>query len=79
MTQQLIYLCYRTDNWHSTNSRELVYVGNDLEDCIAQIDAHRGGLSDNDKYQLREIKQTQGHNGDSEWHFEEVLTNAFCD
>lgn len=79
MKQQEIILCYETDKHHSISSRALVYVGEDLEDCIAQIDKHRGGLSDEDKEQLRDMLQTQGHEGDTEWYFDKVLTNAFCD
>ena len=35
-------MVYRTDAWHSCNSRELVYIGENLDDTIAQLVAYRG-------------------------------------
>lgn len=37
MEQPRIYLCYETDKWHTHASKVLVYLGEDLEDCIAQL------------------------------------------
>lgn len=35
-----VYLVFRTDVWHSYASRELIYIGDDLDSTIAQIEAH---------------------------------------
>jgi hypothetical protein len=37
MEIKIVYLVYRTDSWHSLNSRELVYIGEDMEVIIAQL------------------------------------------
>lgn len=76
MKQKQIYLCYETDCWHSNSSRVLRYVGEDKEDCIAQLQAHRG-MTNEQAEQVREMDQSQcdGY----EWLFEKVLINAFCD
>lgn len=78
MSTQKIFLAYRTDSWHSFNSRELVYVGEDLENIIAQLIAYRG-MTEEDARQIRNIQQTQGNSRDYEWDIEEQRINAFAD
>jgi hypothetical protein len=50
-------------------SRELVYIGEDMEDIIAQLIAHRGMAEDETKA-IRCILQTQCNNRGYEWEFE---------
>jgi hypothetical protein len=57
MTQETIYLCYETDKWISRESKELAYIGTDLEDCIAQM-AREFELNERNKEQLRTNGQT---------------------
>ena len=78
MSTQWIYLVYRTDAWHSYNSRELVYIGENLDDIIAQLMAHRE-MTENDAEEIRERLQTQCNNRDYEWIVEEQRVNAFTD
>jgi len=73
-----IYLVYRTDAWHSCNSRELVYIGENLDDIIAQLISYRG-MDENDAEEIREHMQTQCNNRDYEWEVEEQRINAFAD
>lgn len=78
MEQKPIYLCYETDAWCSNSSRVLRYIGEDKEDCIAQLKAYRQ-MTDEQARQVRETDQSQCNDLDYEWLFEKVLTNAFCD
>lgn len=57
-----IYLVYRTDAWHSCNSRELVYIGENLDDIIAQLIAYRGM---NEDY-AKEIRSSCKHSATTE-------------
>lgn len=77
MERKIIYLVYRTDPWHSLNSRELVYIGEDMEVIIAQLKAYRG-MTENDANEIRSILQTQCNNRDYEWEFEAQQINAFA-
>lgn len=76
MNTQWIYLVYRTDDWHSCNSRELVYIGEDFVDVCAQLVAYRG-MTEEDARQLTKYRQTQCSNRDYEWEVEEQRINAF--
>lgn len=78
MSTQWIYLVYRTDAWHSTSSKELVYIGENLDDIIAQLISYRG-MDENDAEEIREHMQTQCNNRDYEWEVEEQRINAFTD
>ena len=55
MEIHVIYLVYRTDEWHSLASRELVYIGEDMEDIIAQLMVHRG-MTEEDAKEIRCIQ-----------------------
>ena len=78
METRLIYLVYRTDEWHSLASRELVYIGEDMEDIIAQLIAYRG-MTEDDANEIRSTHQTQCNNRDYEWEFETQRLNTFTD
>ena len=52
METKVIYLVYRTDEWHSLASREFVYIGEDMEDTIAQLTVHRG-MTEEDAKEIR--------------------------
>ena len=78
MEIKIVYLVYRTDPWHSLNSRELVYIGEDMEVIIAQLKTHRG-ITKEDANEVRSILQTQCNNRDYEWKFEAQQLNAFAD
>ena len=53
MTQETIYLCYETDGLLSYENRQLAYIGTDLEDCIAQLEAANFEFDEKDKEKLR--------------------------
>lgn len=75
MTQETIYLCYEADKWISRESKELAYIGTDLEDCIAQI-AREFELNERNKEQLRTNGQTISEDGYG-YIIEEERTNCF--
>lgn len=78
METKSVYLVYRTDPWHSFNSRELVYIGENMEDILAQLIAYRG-MSRDDAKEIMQQMQTQCNNRDYEWEVDEQRINAFAD
>ena len=52
METRLIYLVYQTDEWHSLASRLYIYIGEDMEDIIAQLIAYRG-MTEDDANEIR--------------------------
>ncbi|MDY3936748.1 MAG: hypothetical protein SOZ07_08905 [Prevotella sp.] len=78
METKWIFLVYRTDEWHSISSKELVYIGEDLEDIIFKLIA-RKEITTEDAEQIRNIRQTQCSGRDYEWEFEKQRINAFTD
>lgn len=75
MTQETIYLCYETDKWFNRESKELAYIGTNLEDCIAQL-AEKFELTEKNKEQLRTNYQTISQQGYG-YIIEEERTNCF--
>ena len=75
MTQETIYLCYEADKWISRESKQLAYIGTDLEDCITQL-AEKFELTEENKEQLRTNGQTISEEGYG-YIIEEELTNCF--
>ena len=76
--QETIYMFYRCDQWLSKNSRELVYIGTDLEGGVAQIQTY-SGCTDEQAKQIKEMMQSQCTGADYEWLVQEARTNAFVD
>lgn len=58
MKQETIYLCYETDGYLTYKSRDLVYIGTDLEDCIAKLEAIHFEFDEKNKEDLRKIHKT---------------------
>ena len=72
-----VYLVFITDKWHSTENRELLYVGDDLDSTIAQIEEYTECTKEQAK-QLREYGQSQcNEDVDCEFEIEEVEVNTF--
>lgn len=73
------YLVYETDAWHSCSSRDVIGVCTTLRNCMKVIRKHikvneREKLSDDDKWNLENIKQTQGR--ETNYFIEEVDKNV---
>lgn len=73
-----IYFFYITDVWHSTASKELVYISDSLENGIAQCKAYRD-MTEEQAEQIREMQQSQCNNSDYEWIVETHKINTFVD
>ena len=75
----MIYLVYKTDNFHSYNSRDIIGVAttlNNVKKIIkAQVKKEGEKLDKDQKFNLENIKQTQGYSGEGEFQFEEIETN----
>lgn len=78
MARKTIILVYQTDAWHSTYSRTLVYIGEDMEGIIELLIANRGMTADDAQW-VRQQGQTQCNNRDWEWEFEQRYLNTFTD
>lgn len=76
MEQPTIYLCYETDKWHTNASKVLVYLGENLEDCIAQL-RQEFDLLPRDCDFLRNEMHTVGLERDRELLIEEERLNCF--
>ena len=73
------YLVYSTDAWHSYASRDIIGVCTTFANCMKVIraDIKRNDyekLSDDDKWNLENIKQTQGR--EYNYFIEEVEKNV---
>lgn len=71
-----VFIAYKTDVWHTHDSRELICTASSLErsiELLQQFCKNIGEeLSEDDLYLLRTIKQTQNHDGGGEFLIEEV-------
>jgi hypothetical protein len=74
------YLIYKTDVWHSHKSKELIGIATTQVHLIRlirqQCKKENVKLTDEDKYQLSIIKQTQGYSGTGEFLIEEIDINT---
>ena len=72
-----VYLVFRTDKWHSHASRELLYIGDNLDCTIAQIEEYTECTKEQAK-QLRDFGQSQcNERVDHEFDLVEVEINTF--
>lgn len=75
----MIYLVYKTDVWHSYASRDIIGVCTTLAhayDAIRQQARKEGEkLTEEDIFNLVNIKQTQGYTGDGEFQIEGIEKN----
>lgn len=76
--EQMI-LVYKTDNWHTYDSRDLIGVAKEkskaLDICEQHAKKEGETFTDDDIYNLNNLKQTQGYNGEGEFAYEEVETD----
>ena len=72
-----IYLVWQTDQWLSNNSKVLAYIGEDYEDCVAQV-ASECHLNSDDEEELLVNAQVRRPNKDG-FFIEEQRLNHFHD
>jgi hypothetical protein len=74
-----MYLIYKTDTWHSYASRDLIGVATRqsiaIKICKEQAKKEGCKIDKEQLFNLNNIKQTQGYEGEGEFHYEEVETN----
>lgn len=74
-----MFLIYKTDVWHSYDSRDLIAVATcfDMAISLCQKKAKKEGskLSKYQLFNLSNIHQTQGYKGEGEFVIEEVTVN----
>jgi hypothetical protein len=77
----MIYLVYKTDAWHTTDSKELIACCDTKKKAIRLIKQiadkdDNEKLSEDDIYNLEHINQTQGYAGSGEFLIEEIEKNV---
>lgn len=74
-----VVLVYKTDVWHSFASRDLIGVAENIGVAVAlcESQAEKEGteISADDIYNLCNIHQTQGYQGEGEFYLEVVRLN----
>lgn len=76
MEKKLVFLVYQTDAWHTVKTRELVYIGENMEETI-RIMVDFLSLTEEDVKQLRRWRQTSCNNRDFEVVIERQFVNDF--
>lgn len=75
-----IFLIYKTDVWHSYNSRDLIAIATNKEEvmnlCIDQARKEKADLTQEQLYNLRTINQTQRYDGEGEFFIEQCEVNT---
>lgn len=75
----MLYLVYKTDNLHSFASRDVIGVCSTFKKavhiCNQQSFKEGSPLLSQDVWNLNNLKQTQGYNGDGEFSIEQVAVN----
>ncbi len=80
MKKQTIILCYRTDNWHSFDSRELLYIGTDTTECIEKLKTlPEQPLTDDQANDIYRHGQSSDNSVDYDWLFEEQNVHDYVD
>lgn len=69
-----VYLLFETDQWHSTSSRELVFVGDSVGKCCKAVS--RRGAAEEQVIQLQEMRQSIC-NKDYEYEIKEWEVNGY--
>lgn len=71
-----VFLVYKTDNWHSYNSRDLIGVCDSWQnalDIVSQQARKEGEEIDDDQlFNLQTLRQTQGYEGPGEFDMERI-------
>lgn len=75
-----VFIVYKTDSHHSYNSRDIIGIATTTEIAVSicQRKAAKDGdvISDEQLWNLRSIKQTQGYEGEGEFQYESVDTDT---
>ena len=69
-----VYLLFRTDNWHSVKSKELVFIGDSVDKCCWAAHWQEGASNEQVK-QLKGQNQSQCNNRENEFEIERWEVN----
>ena len=73
-----MYLVYKTDTWHSYESRDIIGVATSEASAVlicieqAKVDGEDLETNSDELHNLVNLKQTQGYSGEGEFQFEKV-------
>lgn len=74
-----VYLVYKTDRQHTYASRDLIGIATtkaiSVRICKEQAKKEGESITEEQLFNLNNIKQTQGYSGSGEFQFEELSTN----
>jgi len=75
-----VFIVYKTDNWHSYKSRDIIGLSDTqegaIELCQAKAKDEGEAIDDIELFHLNNIQQTQGYSGEGEFQFEEMDINV---
>tara|TARA_R100000781_G_scaffold113591_1_gene82399 strand:+ start:8522 stop:8764 length:243 start_codon:yes stop_codon:yes gene_type:complete len=76
---ETVFVVYKTDAHHSYASRDIIGIATDKNEAIniCQLQAKKEGevITTDEMFNLENITQTQGYNGEGEFQFEELELN----
>ena len=74
-----MFIIYKTDAWHSYNSRDIIGLAKTTNGVIRiiekQVKKEGEELDEYQLYNLQHLKQTQGYSGEGEFQFESIEEN----
>ena len=77
---QSIFLVYKTDSNHSYASRDIIGVATTKNHaitlCIEQAQKEGFTLDSDQLFNIKNIEQTQGYEGEGEFHYEQMETDT---
>ena len=71
----IVFAVFKTDNWHSHASKDLIGIavdGNPLRIIEQQVAKEGEELSDDDYFNIANLKQTQNYEGEGEFFVEPI-------
>ena len=75
-----VFLVYKTDAHHSYASRDVIGIATDqitaINICQEQAEKEGEEISEQELWNLSNLKQTQGYQGEGEFQFEEIKTDC---
>jgi hypothetical protein len=75
-----IFIVYKTDNWHSYESRDVIGIATDRSYAMLLCNekAAKEGcqIAGDQSWNLANLQQTQGYMGEGEFQYEKLFTNV---
>jgi len=74
-----VFIVYKTDNHHSYSSRDVIGIGTSKDEaiqiCKQQANKENQVINGTQIWNIHNIQQTQGYDGDGEFDYEIIETN----